>query len=1216
MKLIIQKPYKAINKAYLKEKVNRSAIERFKANLTSLLAKIDEKESEEHLKNLVTEFLKDTWYKDLHEINTKGRNDLVIHTGKATKDSVGVILEVKKPSNKSEMVSVLKPNVKGFQELVLYYLRERCEHNNIDIKYLIATNIYEWFIIDEVWFEKNVFRNTKLKKDYENWKISGNDTRFFYENIAKPFLETVEETINCTFFDIREFKTVIDGSVKTEDNKLISLYKIFSPPHLLKQPFTNDSNSLDTKFYTELLHIIGLEEKKDGSKRLIKRKVKPDSASLIENAIMKLEDNDCLRTLSNKTSYGEDKKEQYFNVALELCITWVNRVLFMKLLEAQLSKYHKNNKEYLFLNKETVVDFHALNDLFFLVLAEKSSSRRPHLKEKYKSVPYLNSSLFEKTPLEKETIEVSNLDPRLELAVHKETVLKDLKGKKLIGSQLALHYFFNFLSSYDFSSEGSEEIQEENKNLINASVLGLIFEKINGYKDGSFFTPGYVTMYISKEAIRKSVLLKFNTIKGWNVQTFEELYDKIENKKEANEIINDLKICDPAVGSGHFLVSALNEIISLKSELKILLDDDFKTLRDYTFEVVNDELIITNEDGALFEYNPKIKESQRVQETLFHEKEKIIENSLFGVDINPNSVKICRLRLWIELLKHAYYTKETGFAELETLPNIDINIKSGNSLISRFQIDDDLKSAFKKSKYKFKDYTESVASYKTTNSKDEKIKLMSIIEQIRNDFTSTIDEKLKARLARFRGSLTNIETEINSKKQWGDEVPKELIESLKKAKEKLRKSEAARDNILNNVIYKNSFEWRFEFPEVLDSDGNFKGFDLIIGNPPYGVSLKNDLRDAIVSAYGKVPDYEIYYYFIEIGKFILKQNTGLLSLIIPNTILFNMFAKEYREGLFEDWKVDEVLDCTNFNVFDDATVNNVIISLQRSENTTKISYRPTENISSFQNLISQNRITIDKETLLLNNQNWGLVFKLPTKVLNLTSKIRSNKKQLIDYFPELSQGLIAYDKYQGQSKETIKKRIYHSFVKKDDSFKPWLYGEDVTRYKVEWNKKEFIKYGKGVANPREPKYFNGKRILIREITNPRIFAAYTEKELYNDPAILIVKDSPDSPITLVTLLSIINSRLGTFYHFNSSPKATKGAFPKILVEDIRIFPLPEYDEVTSSNYDELNDLASEIIIKKSDYKTHDEQIDKLVYALFNLSERDIKIIDERLSQLK
>jgi adenine-specific DNA-methyltransferase len=247
-----------------------------------------------------------------------------------------------------------------------------------------------------------------------------------------------------------------------------------------------------------------------------------------------------------------------------------------------------------------------------------------------------------------------------------------------------------------FRAKGSEEIQEENKTLINASVLGLIFEKINGYKDGSFFTPGFITMYMARETIRRAVVQKFNESLNLNCNDFaelkEDLFEEMKSgaksredfRKEANQIVNSLRICDPAVGSGHFLVSALNELIAIKSELRILTDRAGQPLSGYTVEIANDELIVTNPDDELFEYHPGNKESQRVQETFFHEKQTLIENCLFGVDINPNSVKICRLRLWIELLKNAYYISDsltpshaiTKTERLETLPNIDINIKT------------------------------------------------------------------------------------------------------------------------------------------------------------------------------------------------------------------------------------------------------------------------------------------------------------------------------------------------------------------------------------------------------------------------------------------------------------------------------------------------------------------------------------------------------------
>ena len=138
-----------------------------------------------------------------------------------------------------------------------------------------------------------------------------------------------------------------------------------------------------------------------------------------------------------------------------------------------------------------------------------------------------------------------------------------------------------------------------NKTIINASVLGLIFEKINGYKDGSFYTPGSITMYMSREVLRKAVLQKFNETKGWDCQNWTDLKEDInqfvknysagrrEARKELNVIFNSIRICDPAVGSGHFLVSVLNELIYIKFELNILVDRNFEVLNDYEISVEN-----------------------------------------------------------------------------------------------------------------------------------------------------------------------------------------------------------------------------------------------------------------------------------------------------------------------------------------------------------------------------------------------------------------------------------------------------------------------------------------------------------------------------------------------------------------------------------------------------------------------------------------------------
>ena len=154
----------------------------------------------------------------------------------------------------------------------------------------------------------------------------------------------------------------------------------------------------------------------------------------------------------------------------------------------------------------------------------------------------------------------------------------------------------------------------------------------------------------------------------------------------------------------------------------------------------------------------------------------------------------------------------------------------------------------------------------------------------------------------------------------------------------------------------------------------------------------------------------------------------------------------------------------------------------------------------------------------------------------------------------------------------------------------------------------------GIANPRLPKYFKGNRILIREITSPKIYAGFTDKESYHDPAIIVVLDNQKN---IYLLLGILNSKLATFYHFNSSPKATKGAFPKILVKDINDFPFPNITSLNKDVTEEIESLVTQILAlkkvdTKADISTFESQIDRLVYKLYSLTDEEIKTIEQKL----
>jgi hypothetical protein len=1243
MELKELKPRKALNKSFLKVKPNRTEIEGFKTNLIQLLDRTNDTESEEFHKNLVIDFLKKTYYDPNHFINTKGRNDLVIHNGNDASSSVGVIIEAKKPTNKTEMITTKKLNAKAFQELVLYYLRERITHKNLEVKYLVATNINEWFIFDATLFDRLFAQNKNLVKqftDFEGGRLADTKTDFFYKQIAEPFIADIKTEIEFTYFDLQEYQKPLRNANKADDNKLIALFKLLSAEHLLKLPFTNDSNSLDKRFYSELLHIIGLTETKEGGKKLIERNKEGErnSGSILEDAIIQLDSLDKINRLDRPSQFGSTQQERLFNVGLELSITWINRILFLKLLEAQLITYHKGDKSYSFLSLDKIKNYDDLNSLFFQVLAHKYDDRNQDVKKAFEKVPYLNSSLFEPTEIEQVTLFISNLKDDKTIPVISSTVLKNDQGKKRTGNITTLEYLFDFLNAYDFTSEGSEEIQEDNKSLINASVLGLIFEKINGYKDGSFFTPGFITMYMCRETIRKSVVQKFNETKKWNCSTVEELYDKIEDRNEANDIVNSIKICDPAVGSGHFLVSALNEMIAVKNDLKILQDRTGKRLKEYQVEVVNDELIVTDEEGELFDYNPTNKESQRVQETLFHEKQTIVENCLFGVDINPNSVKICRLRLWIELLKNAYYKNAT---ELETLPNIDINIKCGNSLVSRFAIDADLSQALKTSKWSIDSYRIAVDTYRNAKSKEQKRELEKLISAIKSDFRSEIGQndpkqkkmdKLGYELFLLTGKGkdgTGLQIEFEEKEF--NKKNKAKIEKIEKEIRSLAKEIA---EIKENKVFENAFEWRFEFPEVLNDNGDFIGFDVVIGNPPYISAWEmheNDekQREAIKSILKNgallTGHWDLYMAFILLSIEIGKANS-YNTFIIPNPFLREKYAASLRKHILDE---KDLLSITLFetnNVFDEAARRTIIYLFKNEKNS-----NPNVNILE----TNSQEFKIDYKTSISKGEwrrssDYRFNTSADNYIFTLLEKIENNS---------LRMGNICYINYGAQVSSKIKGGFKKAEVVgkvKEGNSKKFVEGKDVHRWELAY-RELWLDYRKEeLYGPRFEELFETDKILIRHISDKghRIGATVDYNNYYCDHGCIIAAmfTSLQNTLTEETyfdyevtkleydikfVLSQLISSITTFYFKNRfSTESLQGETSHTYPKSVRALPIAK---ANSKQQKQIGTIASKILDiklkdKKADVSEFENEIDQIFYEIYGLNEKEIKLLETNIKK--
>ncbi|GAA9189365.1 hypothetical protein Taiwan62_04080 [Helicobacter pylori] len=873
-------PLKDFIKKYNPQEPKKETIENFEKEIKSLLENASKQDGEEFQKNEINSFLKNTYG---YHCNTNKKVDSAIYVdGKAW-----VLIEVKALNNRNEFPKDREnPLSKAFCQMVFYFLKE-IEKNN-SLKHAIICNAHEFFLFDCKDF-CTLFQNDKEIKQLHKNSKEGTDprTKRFYSGLEEYLKKDFKGELRYTHFNLNS----------DDPKELPLIYQVLSHEVLLKQKKTLDANTLNKDFYEELLYILGLEEQNEKGKILIK-------PSRTENSL-----SDAL-----KKEYNNLDDEE----VMALLIAWNNRILFLRLLESLLISFDHFKEP--FLTIENFKDFNALNTLFFEVLAKKNNERKIKEDKILGKIPYLNSSLFDKTPLESKGHEIRLLKNE-PLEIYSKSIFKkdkDCQNKKDLP---LLEYLFEFLHVYDFTTTPKDIKDHKNTSesrLINPSVLGLVFEKLNGYKEGSFYTPSFITSYMCSESITPIVLDKFNQKYNIECEDLKELKNYLKNsykedkRKEYLQVLLTLRICDPAVGSGHFLVSALNEMVWIAYELGLIASLPL----DATLELENDEILIKISNKPFIYKRPSSEKEQshHIQKELFELKKSIIENCLFGVDINPNSCEITKLRLWIELLKYSYYIFEEGknTNALETLPNIDINIKCGNSLISRFDFKQSL-THYSNIKEKTQQYKKLVKNYKE-GLFDDKTRLSNQIKDLLKTFQNLClkdkyEKEIKAfvtQCEKYRGLYGNylakddadLEHYISENPFPKHENISDNEEIQQQAYQYFLKLKQTYNMIYN---FNNSFEWRFEFPEVLDDEGDFLGFDCIIGNPPY--IRQEQIRDIKPLLQKQYPDFynstaDIYTYFFALSYHLLKEK-GFNAFITSNKYARAKYGAKLRELLLK-----------------------------------------------------------------------------------------------------------------------------------------------------------------------------------------------------------------------------------------------------------------------------------------------------------------------------
>lgn len=1101
----------------------------------------EDKESEEHCKNILKDFLNGAFK---YNCNTKGKIDLTIKY----EGDIKAIIETKNYDNKTEMIKDNDYYYKSFYQSVLYYYQSRKNINkDMTVEHIIITdfeNIYLFLRSDFEYLTAN-----KQIINFFNVKKIDTNTKDFY-NSSKAILEKINREV--VGYKINLF----------EDNAEI-IFKFLSPYNICSLKTNNDFNIISNTFYREIIYMMGLEETKD--KKLVLNKV--------DNTLIKL-----TMDILDEDLKGEEK----FETALKLNILWINRILFLKILEAQLRVFRDDNNLHI-LNYNEIVDYSFLYTLFFKVLAKSKERRITENKENeyYKHIPYLNSSLFEETEEEKIN-SITKLNNSLKMKIMSGSVLykdRDFDKKELN----FLEYILRFLNCYIFNA--INDSSNINKNtIIKSSILGLVFERLNGYKDGSHFTPPAITMYMAKYSIEKSIVNKFNKFfKDANFKNIDEIKIYVDAnihkiKEQVKYILDSITIIDPACGSGHFLVACLNELIKIKSYLHVLSNE-------IKVDIEDDELVINYINGAEYKYNMEggnISEiKQKIQKILFEAKKHIINNQLYGVDINPNSVNICRLRLWIELLKSSYYLENNGadkYIDLEILPNLEFKVLSANSLIELEEKEgnNNLKLAYDKTE---------------------------LVKNMREYFNADFETKKEIRKKVLK--LLKEYSQYNTKLK--DYNPFDMLKSY----------------------------------DFFDSEIMFgiDSFDIVIMNPPY-FQLTGKHKYLHYFEKGKNKTADIYQLFMETALNKLLSQMGVVSAVVSNKWMRAGYGERTREFLYNNSYVFEIIDL-GANWFESATVDtNIITYAKDREKQDKIeAYK----ISKCENIeLNKN----EKDNFIFTSKDYGAWIILNKTEKDILEKVKKFKP-LKDWNINIYRGILTGFNEAFIIDEETKNKLILEDKKSKEIIKPLLRGRDIKRYSYDFKNlylictfpalnidisdyqaiEKYLKsFGKRLEQSGEIgcrkktihkwfemqdtiayyKDFEKFKIVWKEMGSSPAFTLDNKNYYANDTCRIITGDN------LHYLVAIFNSKCWDFIFkkFYAGGGLGDEGF-RYKSEFMLDTAIPEIDKKTEKEIINLVEKVIEGKKKGIDTREFEVEIDKIIYKLYDLTEEEVGIIEEK-----
>lgn len=715
---------------------------------------------------------------------------------------------------------------------------------------------------------------------------------------------------------------------------------------------------------------------------------------------------------------------------------------------------------------------------------------------------------------------------------------------------------------------------------VNAEIEGVAFEKQTSKrkKDGVFYTPKYITKYIVDNTVGRLCQEKKEELgiaeedylksrKGRKKETLKVLDDKL---KTYRDWLLQITICDPACGSGAFLNQALNFLI----EEHHYIDQLSSALLDLP-------MVFRNVENS------------------------ILENNIFGVDLNEESVDIARLSLWLR-------TAQKG----RKLTTLSENIKCGNSLIDDPEVAGDKAFNWQMEFSQIFTQKEKMTHHLTWVTHNSRTSQRMIDNKVKKGDAFLLDNENEVVISKAIAGIVK-EDDLNvmaynicidhvhmllvcEDKEVPNIVRKLKGKSSQMLKEQLQIPKEEQftlwaqkysnthidnvDQLWNTVEYIKTNREKHELPTnkglqpLVDSIGcdydhafrtEYKGgFDVVIGNPPYVQSHALDERTKgyIYQNYSTA-EYQVNTYGIFIEKiFDLIKDEMQFSVIIPNYWLSTQYDSRLRTEVFSQNHCTEILNV--FSVFEDATVDTVILTVKK---TLKSIFPKATNVIA----VNRNLENIELRLSAIDNRSWS--FNMIETFENMSSPISisfDHKLELkgiysIGEFVSGYQGMKPYEKGKGtpvQTREMMNEKIYHSETKLDDTFFPLIGARNVQRFNLR-EPTGFIKYGKNLAAPRKQEIFEGNRLILNRIlSKSRIDLTLVNPTIINNTDVFnfIPKDGKSK--YLKTILAILASKMCSTFFKKSNVNLDRKAFPKLNVNHIENFPIPEINEKINSNF--------------------------------------------------